>query len=373
MTRANRIFLVGTLPPPVHGNALVTAAVRERLVALGAPIYTVNIAASSLNRALQARFARVRKILVGLGCFAFEATRNPGSTLYLAVSGGWGQVYDLIFVILARFYGLRIYLHHHNIVYMSEHWRLTKWLAQVAGSNATHIVASEKIGRTLRELYPSVSRTYPLSAVIVTETPPGAALRERSEVRAIGFLGNISEAKGIFEFLRVAEDLRDRNCELQVLIAGPFQGAVVEASFRNRLRELPSVCYIGPVYGRRKSEFFDSIDVLLFPVRKEYEGIVIHEAMSFGVPVIARDSGCIAEIVNSEVGCLVNGLADFKEVALANISRWVEEPEKLRHASLLARSRFSELRELNLNMLDALCFELIGMPYERTNRETAVQ
>jgi glycosyltransferase involved in cell wall biosynthesis len=373
MTRGNRIFLVGPLPPPVHGMALVTAAVRDRLAALGATMTTVNLAADSLNRALHARFARIRKILSGLGKFALGAIRHPGSVLYLAVSGGWGQVYDLLFVALARLCGLRIYLHHHNIVYMTEHRRLTQWLAQAAGPDATHIVASENIGRILGELYPPVSRTYPLSAAIVTEPAPEAAQRDRSELRTIGFIGNISEAKGIFDFLGVAELLKARNCKLSALVAGPFQGGGVEAEVRSRLQDLPSVRYIGPAYGQGKAEFYDSIDMLLFPVRKEYEGIVIHEAMSFGVPVIARDSGCIAEIVNSEVGRLVDAAADFRGEAWAGISGWLADPETLRSASRAARRRFAEFRDGNINRLDGLCFELMGQPLDWNEMEAVGQ
>lgn len=362
MTHANHVFLVGPMPPPVHGMALVTAAVRDRLAALGASTTTVNLAADSLNRALHARFARIRKILSGLGRFTIGAISRPRSVLYLAVSGGWGQIYDLFFVVMARLCGLRIYLHHHNIVYMTEHRCLTQWLAQAAGSDATHIVASENIGCILRELYSPVSRTYPLSAVIVAEPAPDAARRERTEVRTIGFIGNISEAKGIFDFLGLVEMLRGRGCKLSALVAGPFQGAAVEAEVRIRLQGLPAIRYIGPTYGQGKAEFFNSIDVLIFPVRKEYEGIVIHEAMSFGVPVIARDSGCIAEIVDSEVGCLVGATDDFKDEAWACISGWLAAPETLGGASRAARRRFAEFRDGNINRLDGLCFELLGQP-----------
>jgi glycosyltransferase involved in cell wall biosynthesis len=365
MTRANHVFLVGPLPPPVHGMALVTAAVRDRLSTFGAKVTAVNLAANSLNRAIYARIARISKVLSGLATFAYGATRHPKAALYLAVSGGGGQVYDLLFVILARLFGMRLYLHHHNIVYMTKHRSLTQLLTRVAGSDATHIVASDNIGRILQDLYWPVSRTYPLSAVIVAQPAPDTASRDRSGIRTIGFIGNISEDKGIFDFLELVELLGNQGCKLSALVAGPFQKVAVEADVRSRLKSLPAVRYIGPTYGQEKVIFFDSIDVLICPVRNEYEGIVIHEAMSFGVPVIARDSGCIAEIVDSRVGYLVGATVSFRDKAFAGISSWLAAPEILRGASRASRRRFGESRDENIKRLDALCFEMMGRSFER--------
>lgn len=361
----NHIFLVGPLPPPVHGMALVTSMVRDNLSRIGALTTTINLAADSLNRAPYARLSRIRKIFLGFLTLSWGAIQHQRSVMYLAVSGGWGQIYDLLFVILSRLLGQEIYLHHHNIEYITRHRLLTQLLVIAAGSRATHILASENLGHMLRRLYPVVARTYPLSAVIAAEPALNLMNKERSDLKTIGFISNISQDKGIFEFLELAEILKHRDFKLSILIAGPFQGAAVEAEVLSRLKWLPSAKYMGPAYGNSKIDFFNSIDLLLFPARKEYEGIIIYEAMSFGVPIIAWDSGCISEFVDSKVGHLVDANVDFKDEAYDSILKWYLAPEKLRETSLAALSRFAERREQNIKRLDELCSELVNRNFRQ--------
>ena len=361
MTQVKGIFIVGTLPPPVHGNALVTAAVMKRLTSLGAKVTMIDLSADSINRSIFSRFARVRKIIFGLVKFIGKIIVHSDSVVYLAISGGLGQIYDFFFVCIARIFDLKIYLHHHNIGYINHHRTLTQYLFWMAGKTATHIVASEGICNALGKMYSVATKTLSMSAVIVADPPRDFSQKDRMAVRTLGFIGNISKSKGIIDFLEMAEMLRLQGCDISCLIAGPFQEDEVKKEVLARLETLPNVYLIGAVSGEKKLEFFNAIDVLIFPARDEYEGIVVHEAMSFGVPVIARESGCIGGIVNSGVGYLVAEEADFNVKAWAGISEWIDAPMTLRAASMEARKKFIQFREKNLKMLDQLCFELMGM------------
>ena len=105
--RTSSVFLVGTFPPPVYGDALVTAAVRDRLNVLGGVSVVINLSADSLSRAWYPRLVRARRFIVGLVGFLWVAPRRVGSTLYISVAGGLGQVYNLLFVVLGRLLGQR--------------------------------------------------------------------------------------------------------------------------------------------------------------------------------------------------------------------------------------------------------------------------
>ena len=129
--------MVGAFPPPLHGMSAVNGAVRAQLERIGIPIEGINIAAPSLDRSLTARLSRLPNALRGMVRFAFRAHR--GETLYMSVSGGFGQLYEVFFLLLARLHGLRIFLHHHSYAYLDQRKVLTRMLVSVAGSGSTHI------------------------------------------------------------------------------------------------------------------------------------------------------------------------------------------------------------------------------------------
>src|SRR5659263_176212 len=102
--------MVGAFPPPMHGMAAVNGAVRTQLERMSVPIEEINIAAPSLDRSLTARLARLPKVL---------------------------------FLLLARLHGMRIFLHHHSYAYLDQRKALLRILVYVAGSAATHIALSD--------------------------------------------------------------------------------------------------------------------------------------------------------------------------------------------------------------------------------------
>jgi glycosyltransferase involved in cell wall biosynthesis len=186
----------------------------------------------------------------------------------------------------------------------------------------------------------------------------------------LGYLSNISAEKGVFEFLDLLEVARDRCLPVRGILAGPFQDSETEQQVRKRLAALPNVVYVGPKYGAAKDEFFLDIDVLVFPTlyKNETEGIVNHEAMQNGVPVIAYGRGCIPEIVVSECGLVIPPGEEFVPLALDQIQTWLAEPALYRSASTAAAARFAALHMLNVQYWESLVTQLLGEALSLTAR-----
>ena len=110
--------MVGAFPPPMIGMAAVNGAVRAQLEETGIPLVAINVAAPSLDRSPFSRLGRLPNALRGLLRFAIRA--HHGETLYMSVSGGFGQLYELLFLLLARLHGMRIFLHHHSYAYLDQ-------------------------------------------------------------------------------------------------------------------------------------------------------------------------------------------------------------------------------------------------------------
>jgi glycosyltransferase involved in cell wall biosynthesis len=113
----------------------------------------------------------------------------------------------------------------------------------------------------------------------------------------VGFFSNISEEKGISEFIELSRRVDD--LELAFEIAGP----IVDSSY-DWIKSIEDISkgkirWVGPLEEVEKAQFMARIDVLLFPTRyrNEAEPLVIYEAMAAGVVVVAYDRGCIREML----------------------------------------------------------------------------
>jgi glycosyltransferase involved in cell wall biosynthesis len=350
--------MVGAFPPPMHGMSSVNGAVYGQLERMGIPLVGINISAPSLDRSLRARLARLPNAFRGMLRFGVRARR--GESLYMSVSGGFGQLYEVLFLLLARLHGMRIFLHHHSYAYLDQRKALSRVLVSIAGSGATHIALSVGMAAMLERAYPQAKRVVVISNAVQLLEEAGSSVTHHQALAKIGYLGNISAEKGVFEFLAVAEKMEGIDKSVRAVLAGPFQDSKIERLVRERLTGLGSVDYVGPKYGQNKAAFFREIDVLLFPTRNDAEPLTIHEAMMHGVPVIAYGRGTIGEIVFPGCGLVIDPAQDFVDRAVAQLQVWKDSPQALQQASKAARERFLEICGENKERWESVRAELCG-------------
>lgn len=353
-----KIFVIGVQPPPVHGLSAINRAVLELLKERNAQPVTIDLSAGNASRA---RFAglRVWRFLTGLARYTCSAFKEPSSATYLALSGGSGQVFDLFFIVAARLCRSRVVLHHHSFVYLDRRSRLTATLIRIAGRDATHVVLGEDMRRALQTRYKTAVRAKVVSnaAIVPLDIAENAV---RKQVKAVGFLSNITRAKGIDDLFAVAQKIGVIRPQVRFVVAGPIAERGLKAPFEEKLATSKNVEYLGPVYGAAKVRFLSEIDVLLFPTRYENEAepLTIHEALGSATPVIANARGCIASIVPDGGGRVVSDPGAFVQVASDQICMWLDAPDDFRKASECSRNHFVTLRAAQKESLEELLVQL---------------
>ena len=121
--------------------------------------------------------------------------------------------------------------------------------------------------------------------------PTASLPREASPLLRVGYLGRLAPSKGIELMLDALTPLVPRRCQVSVAGAGSKE---YEATLKSRY-EASGVRFMGRVDSRK---FLTDIDVLVTPsLWHEPFGLVLCEAMSAGVPVVASAVGGIPEIV----------------------------------------------------------------------------
>lgn len=343
MLQKNKLCIIGIFPPPLCGMSLINEYVRTRLIKEGVCYSLVDISPDSLDRKVFEKAKRLVRVCIALTGFLRLILTGRISKIYIGISGGWGQCYDTLFLMIARMVDCQIYIHHHNYAYLDKPWFLTRLLVLVAGKCAIHIVACEKMKNELQLCYPHADKVMVISGIAALDFT-SCEYRQRMVPHTLGFISNITREKGIFEFIQVVIRLHEIGIDIRAHIAGPFENESIRNAVLTEILPYPFIQYVGAKYGKEKSDFFSLIDVLLFPTKNESEGLVIHEAMSRGIPVIAFARGCIEQIITTNSGKVISPSCDYVAEAAQVLQEWCASTEQFLQVSKSARQRFEWLK-----------------------------
>ncbi|OGK16348.1 hypothetical protein A2690_01175 [Candidatus Roizmanbacteria bacterium RIFCSPHIGHO2_01_FULL_39_12b] len=120
---------------------------------------------------------------------------------------------------------------------------------------------------------------------------------KKPEVKTVLFVGRFDEQKGTKDLPKIFEEIYKTNKDLIFKVVGD---GFLRNWLERKTKNLP--VEIGPVPYDRMPSVYQESSVLIVPSRstptlKEQYGMVIVEAISCGVPVVAYNSGAISEVV----------------------------------------------------------------------------
>jgi len=137
----------------------------------------------------------------------------------------------------------------------------------------------------------------------------------------------VKESKGQYDLLQAARILASRNVEFEIC----FAGAVESEPLLRRLKDYASanglaerISFLGELDQMKIRDWYGASTVVVLPTHWEGLGRCLAEAQSMEKPVVAYDSGGVAEtVLPNETGFLVKtgdveGLADKIDFLLAN-------------------------------------------------------
>ena len=111
----------------------------------------------------------------------------------------------------------------------------------------------------------------------------------------VGYMGRISEEKGVKALLSAIELLKNENINISLTIAGA-------GDLEPLLSEYENVEYLGVLRHSEAHKFYENIDLFVLPSEtrkfwKEQFGRVIVESVATGRPVLGSNSGAIPEVL----------------------------------------------------------------------------
>jgi glycosyltransferase involved in cell wall biosynthesis len=154
----------------------------------------------------------------------------------------------------------------------------------------------------------------------------------RKKLRNLIFVGNITRRKGLDILVSAMGKLRNLNLTLDVV--GSFDK---NSSYFKEIKRILSkkglqanISFHGCVEPAHLSSLYAKADAFVFPSRHETYGMVLAEAMSFGLPIIASSIPTTKAIIKDNVNGILYETESSK--ALAQAIRRLASDNSLRHS-----------------------------------------
>jgi glycosyltransferase involved in cell wall biosynthesis len=168
---------------------------------------------------------------------------------------------------------------------------------------------------------------------------------DSARIPTILFAGILCEGKGLMILLQACDLLNRSGAKFRVVCIGAFESEEFrqQAEAFVRCANLASIVeFRGVVTGRAKVELFRAVDIFCFPSHYASEsfGVVLIEAMSFSLPIVATRWRGIPEVTGEE-GSLLVAVRDPEALAAA-LSELLQSPELCARMGRKNRQRFLE-------------------------------
>jgi glycosyltransferase involved in cell wall biosynthesis len=160
----------------------------------------------------------------------------------------------------------------------------------------------------------------PITALAPDRPPTPESMRSGRDTRFL-FVGRLIERKGLDVLLEAFA--RFEGGELWIAGDGPLDEAVSAAAAQDRRIRL-----VGHVAGEDLGDLYRESDVLVVPSLYEAWGLVVHEGLAHGRPVIATDQvGAADDLIDPGVNGYVVPAASAEETARAmrSVAEWTDE------------------------------------------------
>jgi len=110
--------------------------------------------------------------------------------------------------------------------------------------------------------------------------------------KVILYLGYLRKKKGVDYLIRAFKKLKTEGAVLIIAGAGPE-----EEKLKSLAKDDENINFVGYVEGEEKSKYYSIADIFVLPTLHDPWGLVVNEAMYFGLPVITTDAAGASELI----------------------------------------------------------------------------
>ncbi|MCD7099312.1 glycosyltransferase family 4 protein [Stenotrophomonas sp. MMGLT7] len=287
------LWFIGATSPPINGQSLFNDQMQSLLVNRSRKIRFLPIGGDPVEKILRAL----------INPFSILLQWRRGDIVYTSPPGQMGLWLFLLTVLALRLRGAGHFVHHHSYRAINLGPLLSsRLLCLFGGSKQRHIFFSARMAEAYGQLYLTLKqRAHVLvlpNAFLFPMPLEDSLVVARAGPVTLGHLSVMTPEKGVKIVLELTELLLAQGCDIRLVLAGPVKAASLSAQIYASIARYPDkIEWRGPVTGADKARFYREIDLFILPTMlvDEADPLVILEAYSAGVAVLASDRGCISE------------------------------------------------------------------------------
>lgn len=363
-----KILFIMHMPPPVHGAAMVGKWIHDsKTINHEFDCFYINPSVS--NSISDVGKVKIKKIYL-LVSLIFRIIISiykikPDLCYYTPTSDGWGIYRDALTIFLIRVCRVKIVLHLHNKgVKNYSRSKYARYAYNIIFHRVKVILIANEL---LNDIEQFVSRDDIF--ILPNGIPQSINEEEYKEILAVRhqnpnknrllYLSNMMSEKGIWVLLEACKILSDAKNDFECHFVGNW-GDTTNEEFQNEInkRGLNNKVFChGPKYGDDKKYFFMNSDIFIFPTfyHGETFGLVLLEAMEYGLPCITTPEGGIPSFISHQNGILVKQ-KDSHELSIA-IKKLIDGKEERENMGCNGRQLFIKkytLQNFEKNFVDIL-------------------
>lgn len=346
------MLVVGQVPPPVNGQTLMIQeflsgsyeGIRLEHVPMKFSRATSEIGAFGLRK--------LGTLLLTLAAIVRARIRTGASVLYYPPAGPnlVPVLRDMVLLGATRWMFRQTVFHFHAAGLSAIYPRLPRLLRPF------YHLAYDRPDLAIFTTAATSGEAESLSARARAIVPCGVrdmapALLDRSERSQLAsgpptilFAGILCEGKGVMVLLEACREMLAAGTRFRLVCMGAFQSEEFRGTVERAVREYGLdglVEFPGVVQGEAKTEQFQNADIFCFPSHYAMEsfGVVLIEAMSFSLPIVATRWQGIPEVVGEGDGSFLVDVKDSRQLAL-RLMQLVDSPSLREAMGSMNRQRY---------------------------------
>ena len=209
--------------------------------------------------------------------------------------------------------------HGRRAAYFAQNNSICPTIAVAHGFNIKSLLETDgliSINKTMKQH--AIDQGYPLDRIQIAEnflplhTLPAYQQRTSNSPIRIGAMARLIHRKGIDIFIRTLHILKQQDVDFKAIIAGT--GTELDA-LKKLSADLGLADQIEFKGWMTADDFYNSIDIFCMPSRAEPFGLVILEAWSHSLPIVATMAAGPAELITDQSNGILAPIDDSKALA----------------------------------------------------------
>lgn len=323
-----KILFLSTLPPPFYGASVVS----EKCLEILKKTFGIQVENIKLNYSKE--MSDVGKIKASKVSGFFKVRKQikkslkelcPDLVYFAPATANLGLLRDFLFIRQIKKSKIPIIFHIHSRVFHNN--SAYNFLYKRMFQNEKAVVLGKELVSDI-DKYVNKKNIFILPNAIDNIVNNNEFLKIRQErkkkkVVDLLFLSNMDKTKGWVKVLEACKILKNKNLNFRCSFVGDWVDKIDEIKFNKYKTQMQKqIFYLGKKTGNEKNKIYKNSDILIFPTYYKLEtfGMVIIEAMMFGLPVVASNVASIPSIVSQKkTGFLL------KENSPDEIANYVEQ------------------------------------------------